>query len=51
MTSRFFSTRAKVTEGYDLLVQISQVPTNNDNPITPIKMEKVEIAGAPTPSK
>ena len=39
---------AKVTEGYDLLVQISQVPTNNDNPITPIKMEKVEIAGAPS---
>jgi len=39
---------AKVTEGYDLLVQISQVPTNNDNPITPIKMEKVEITGAPS---
>ena len=35
---------AKITDGYDLLVQISQVPTNNDNPATPIKMEKIEIS-------
>jgi cyclophilin family peptidyl-prolyl cis-trans isomerase len=38
---------AKITDGYDVLVQISQVPTMNDNPITPIKMEKIEIKGAP----
>ena len=39
---------AKITKGYDLLVQISTVPTNNDNPVTPIKMEKIEISGAPS---
>ena len=39
---------AKVTENYELLVQISTVPTNNDNPITPIKMEKIEISGVPS---
>merc|ERR1712195_350145 len=38
---------AKITENYELLVQISTVPTNNDNPVTPIKMEKIEISGAP----
>ena len=39
---------AKITEGYDLLEQISKVPTSMDNPITPIKMEKIEIFGAPS---
>ena len=39
---------AKITENYELLVQISTVPTNNDNPVTPIKMEKIEISGAPS---
>jgi len=35
----------KVTDGYDLLVKISQVPTRQDNPIKPIKMESIEISG------
>jgi len=39
---------AKITENYELLVQISTVPTNNDNPVTPIKMEKIDISGAPS---
>merc|ERR1719171_258615 len=29
----------KVTEGMDLVVKISQVPTNDDNPRTPIMMK------------
>jgi len=33
----------RITEGMDLVTKISQVPTNNDNPRTPIKMESVTI--------
>ena len=35
----------KVIEGYDLCVQISEVPTRDDNPIQPIMMESVTISG------
>jgi len=36
----------KVTEGYDILVQISKVKTDaNDNPATPIKMNSITITG------
>jgi cyclophilin family peptidyl-prolyl cis-trans isomerase len=35
----------KVTDGYDVLVTISQVQTQNDNPIAPIRMEQIEIHG------
>lgn len=34
----------KVTEGMDLVAQISKVPTRNDNPVTPIKMISVRCA-------
>jgi cyclophilin family peptidyl-prolyl cis-trans isomerase len=34
----------KVTEGYDLVEQISKVPTRNDNPTTPIKMISVRVS-------
>merc|ERR1712046_332171 len=37
----------KITEGYDVCVAISKVPTNNDNPRTPIKMVSITIDGAP----
>lgn len=37
----------KVTEGYDVLVAISQVATDQDNPITPIKMNSITIKGLP----
>ena len=33
----------KVTEGYDLVKSISEVPTRNDNPVTPIKMISVRV--------
>merc|ERR1719221_2049773 len=35
----------KVTEGYDVCVAISKVPTVDDNPKTPIKMNKITITG------
>jgi len=35
----------KVVEGYDVCVAISKVPTSNDNPRTPIKMESITIEG------
>tara|TARA_B110001452_G_scaffold80644_1_gene65956 strand:+ start:1684 stop:1908 length:225 start_codon:yes stop_codon:yes gene_type:complete len=35
----------KIIEGYDLAVQISKVPTSQDNPRTPIKMNKITIEG------
>ena len=34
----------KVTENYDLLVQISKAPTRDDNPVNPIKMESIVIS-------
>mmetsp|Transcript_16404 Transcript_16404/g.25499 ORF Transcript_16404/g.25499 Transcript_16404/m.25499 type:complete len:187 (+) Transcript_16404:94-654(+) len=34
----------KITEGFDLVVQISKVPTRSDNPVTPIKMISVRVA-------
>mmetsp|Transcript_4021 Transcript_4021/g.10961 ORF Transcript_4021/g.10961 Transcript_4021/m.10961 type:complete len:186 (-) Transcript_4021:155-712(-) len=33
----------KIIEGYDLVVQISKVPTKNDNPVQPIKMISVRV--------
>merc|ERR1719321_2108060 len=36
----------KVTAGYDVCVAISKVPTRNDNPVTPIRMESITINGA-----
>jgi len=36
----------KVTEGYDLLVKISQAPTRQDNPIKPIMMKSITVEGA-----
>ena len=35
----------KIIEGYDLVVAISNVPTEDDNPVEPIKMNSVTIAG------
>merc|ERR1712039_615104 len=35
----------KVTKGYELLVAITKVKTRNDNPITPIMMNSIEITG------
>merc|ERR1711907_216789 len=35
----------KITEGYDVAVAISKVPTRNDNPVTPIRMNKITISG------
>ena len=34
----------KITEGYDLVVAISNVPTRSDNPVQPIKMISVRVA-------
>lgn len=34
---------AEITEGMDLVKQISEVPTRNDNPTTPIKMLSVRV--------
>merc|ERR1719453_556872 len=35
----------KVTENYDLVKQITEVPTRQDRPNTPIKMESIAIEG------
>ena len=35
----------KITEGYEVCVAISNVPTQNDNPVEPIRMEKITIEG------
>merc|ERR1712166_103995 len=35
----------KIEAGYDVCVAISKVPTRSDNPTTPIKMNKITIAG------
>merc|ERR1711865_133788 len=35
----------KIVSGYEVCVAISNVPTNNDNPRTPIKMNKITISG------
>merc|ERR1712048_644581 len=35
----------KVVEGYDVVVAISKVPTQDDNPLTPIKMNSITIEG------
>ena len=35
----------KILEGYDVVVAISKVPTTDDNPNTPIKMNSVTISG------
>merc|ERR1712087_52871 len=37
----------KVTEGMDVAVAISKVPTRNDNPKEPIKMNKITISNLP----
>merc|ERR1712100_283734 len=37
----------KIVDGYDICVAISKVPTRNDNPATPIKMNSITIEGAP----
>jgi len=34
----------KITENYDLVVQISRVQTRDDNPIQPIQMISVRVA-------
>mmetsp|Transcript_34054 Transcript_34054/g.78535 ORF Transcript_34054/g.78535 Transcript_34054/m.78535 type:complete len:187 (-) Transcript_34054:2842-3402(-) len=34
----------KVTEGFDVVVAITKVPTRSDNPIQPIKMVSVRVA-------
>merc|ERR1712228_1092780 len=35
----------KIIEGYDVCVAISKVPTRNDNPVNPIKMNSIKISG------
>jgi cyclophilin family peptidyl-prolyl cis-trans isomerase len=35
----------RIIEGYDVVVAISKVPTQNDNPRTPIKMNSITISG------
>merc|ERR1712217_126374 len=35
----------KITEGYDLCKQISEVQTRDDNPVTPVKMISVKVEG------
>jgi len=35
----------KITAGYDVCVAISKVPTTNDNPKVPIKMNKITVSG------
>merc|ERR1719401_2970779 len=37
----------QITEGYDIVVKISKVPTRDDNPITPIKMNTITITNLP----
>merc|ERR1712060_245477 len=36
----------KITSGMDVVTAISKVPTRNDNPVTPIKMNSITISGA-----
>merc|ERR1712048_1222731 len=36
----------KITEGMDVVIKISKVPTKDDNPRTPIKMNSITISGA-----
>merc|ERR1712014_446479 len=36
----------KIIEGMEHVIAISKVPTRNDNPITPIRMDKITIEGA-----
>merc|ERR1712060_711482 len=36
----------KVTSGMEVVTAISKVPTRNDNPVTPIKMNSITISGA-----
>merc|ERR1711866_37714 len=36
----------KITEGMDVVIKISKVPTKDDNPRTPIKMNSITIEGA-----
>jgi len=33
----------KIVEGYDICTKISKVPTRDDNPRTPVKMNSVTI--------
>jgi len=35
----------KIVAGMDVCVAISKVPTRNDNPTTPIRMNKITISG------
>merc|ERR1719174_2031048 len=35
----------QITEGMDVVMAISKVPTNNDNPVTPIMMKSITISG------
>merc|ERR1712113_1314156 len=37
----------KITKGYDICVAISKVPTRDDNPVEPVKMNSITIEGAP----
>eukprot|EP00811_Abedinium_folium_P009963 NODE_19214_length_854_cov_3.828061.p1 GENE.NODE_19214_length_854_cov_3.828061~~NODE_19214_length_854_cov_3.828061.p1 ORF type:complete len:190 (+),score=19.09 NODE_19214_length_854_cov_3.828061:136-705(+) len=37
----------KVIEGFDVTLAISRVPTRDENPITPIRMNSITIIGAP----
>merc|ERR1711904_705285 len=35
----------KVTSGYDVVTKISKVKTSNDNPVNPIRMNRITISG------
>merc|ERR1712039_413045 len=35
----------KITSGYDVAVKISKVRTRDDNPVNPIRMNKITIKG------
>merc|ERR1711869_105725 len=37
----------KITEGYDIVVKISKVRTQNDNPVEPIMMNSITISNLP----
>jgi len=37
----------KIVDGYSIAEAISKVPTREDNPLTPVKMESITIEGAP----
>jgi len=43
-SENIFETILQVTEGMDLVKQISEVRTRSDNPVTPIKMISVRVA-------